>query len=315
MAPNLTVVMPVHNALPYLDAAVESILAQTHRDFVFAIYDDCSNDGSWERLTEWAARDARIVLQRGSQRLGPAGSANAASAMAKTELVARMDADDIALPDRLAVQLAALAAHPQVVLTGSIFEAIDGAGRHLLTAQPGHPGRIMPAMGHPSICYRRAAFKAAGGYRAGADYFEDHDLYRRIVKLGPILIFNRPLIKMRFAGQHHRLKDDLEATLERISRNYAWGAPPSDPDRPIAAIAFYSIANLAMLAGQRPRLFWLMLRRAELNRRATTWAAFAFVAIADLSPRLARLSWHAMSWLRRMIRPQRRQPSYFWTGP
>ena len=307
--------MPVHNALPWLDAAVGSILAQTHRDFTFAIYDDGSDDGSWERLTEWAARDPRIVLQRGTSRLGPAGSSNAVCAMVRSELIARMDADDVAMPDRLAVQLAALSAHPHAVMTGSIFEAIDGAGRHILTAQPGHAGRVMPAMCHPSICYRRAAFDAVGGYRESADYFEDHDLFRRIVKLGPILILNRPLIKVRFAGQHHRLTEELVIVLERISRNYAWQAPPRNPHRPLAPIAFYSLANLAMLAGQRPGLLGLMLRRASFDLRMSTLAAFVFVGIAELSPRLARLSWQAMSWVRRMIRPQRRLPSYYWTGP
>ena len=72
----LSVVMPVHNALPHLDAAVRSILEQTHRDFEFVILDDASTDGSTERLKEWAAKDERIRLHLGKKNLGPAASSN-----------------------------------------------------------------------------------------------------------------------------------------------------------------------------------------------------------------------------------------------
>jgi glycosyltransferase involved in cell wall biosynthesis len=306
--------MPVHNALPWLDAAIESILAQTHRDFAFAIYDDCSDDGSWERLTDWAARDPRIRLQRGNERLGPSGSSNAVSAMVETALIARMDADDVAMPERLAVQIAALAAHPAAVMTGSTFEVIDGNDRVLLTSQPGHPGRFAPAIGHSSTCYRRTALEAIGGYRASADYFEDHDLYRRIVKLGPILVLDCPLVKIRFAGQNHRLNDDRAAMLERISHNYRIGREPDNPRRPLAPIACYSIANLAMLGGRRPGILGLMLRRAELDWRLSTFGAYGFVALAELSPWLARRCWQVVSWLRQAIREKPTGGTHYWNG-
>ena len=70
----ISVVMPVHNALPHLDAAVQSILDQSHRDFEFVIYDDASTDGSTKRLREWAEKDARIRLFEGKSNLGLVGS-------------------------------------------------------------------------------------------------------------------------------------------------------------------------------------------------------------------------------------------------
>ena len=70
--PKVSVVMPVHNAMPYLDIAVESILGQTFEDFEFVILDDASTDGSRERLREWAARDERIRLLEVKHNLGPA---------------------------------------------------------------------------------------------------------------------------------------------------------------------------------------------------------------------------------------------------
>src|SRR5690242_17061177 len=104
--PLISVVMPVYNALPFLDASINSILTQTFNDFEFVIFDDASTDGSSERLREWAARDGRIRLHESKQQLGLSGSSNAVVAQARASLIARMDADDIAHPDRLKRQLA-----------------------------------------------------------------------------------------------------------------------------------------------------------------------------------------------------------------
>jgi len=110
--------MPVRNAMPFLDAAVESVLAQTFNDFEFVIGDDASDDGSSERLEYWANRDPRIRLARRSTASGPVGASNWVAAMARTKVLARMDADDVSLPTRLAKQVAVLAADPQTVLVG-----------------------------------------------------------------------------------------------------------------------------------------------------------------------------------------------------
>src|SRR5437868_4189969 len=93
--PRVSVVMPVHNALPYLDAAVQSILDQSFDDFEFVILDDASTDGSSERLRHWASTDKRIRLIEEKQNLGPAGSSERVARAASATIVARMDADDI----------------------------------------------------------------------------------------------------------------------------------------------------------------------------------------------------------------------------
>src|SRR5688572_31181643 len=99
--PLISVVMPVHNALPFLGESIRSILEQTLNDFEFVIFDDASTDGSVEVLREWATRDKRIHLHEGKRRLGLSGSSNAVVSKARARIVARMDADDIAHPDRL----------------------------------------------------------------------------------------------------------------------------------------------------------------------------------------------------------------------
>ena len=90
--PLLSVVMPVRNAMPYLDQAVQSILDQTYRNFEFVVVDDGSTDGSWERLQHLAESDDRIRLFRNPHPAGPVSSSNYAVAMSSRELVARMRA-------------------------------------------------------------------------------------------------------------------------------------------------------------------------------------------------------------------------------
>lgn len=103
--PLISVVMPVYNAAPYLAAAIESILTQTHQDFEFIIADDGSIDDSAQMIHTYAARDPRIrplFLPHGGQ----AKAGNVCVALAQGRWLARMDADDLALPERLATQLA-----------------------------------------------------------------------------------------------------------------------------------------------------------------------------------------------------------------
>ena len=78
--------MPVHNGLPHLDEAIESILVQTFDDFEFVIVDDASTDGSRERLRDWARRDGRIRLIELDDKLGPAMSSDRAASEAKTPI-------------------------------------------------------------------------------------------------------------------------------------------------------------------------------------------------------------------------------------
>lgn len=308
--PIVTVVMPVFNALPYLDAAIASILAQTLSDFRLAIYDDCSTDGSFERAREWSARDPRIDVTRGARRLGPSASSQAAALLAKTEFVARMDADDIAHPERLQLLIEALEARPEAVLAGSIFELIDAAGEIILKAAPHRISGTAPPFGHASIMYRNAAFRAAGGYRAGTEYYEDLDLYRRMSAQGELLVINRPLLQMRFAGQNARLRDEKLAVLDRIDRQHAGYAERQLAQGKILPVSFYALAVLSILALERPRLLGLMARHAHKGNLLSLFAAATMIAIAEVSPRLARGISFGLNALRE-IRSRRR---YQWHG-
>ncbi|HEY0164487.1 MAG TPA: glycosyltransferase family 2 protein, partial [Sphingomicrobium sp.] len=203
---SISVVMPVRNALPHLDAAIASILGQSHRTFEFVIGDDGSTDGSAERLSEWARRDGRIRLFHGSgEGLGPSGSSNWVVRLARHPIVARMDADDVSGPRRLEAQLGILRADPDAVLVGTLFDCIDAAGATVLPcnrARLAHLGSWSAPFAHGSIMFRRDAFEKAGGYRDACEFWEDMEFYWRMATVGKLLVACEPLFSYRFNQTH-----------------------------------------------------------------------------------------------------------------
>lgn len=309
-------VMPVFNGMVFLDAAIKSIVGQTHQRLRFAIYDDHSDDGSYELAKRWADRDARITVVRGDARLGPSGSSQAAAQLASTEFVARMDADDVAHRERLAVQLAAFHDMPSAVLIGSTFEMIDGDGKVFRGPAPSRISGDSPPFNHSSIMYRRSSFDAVGGYRPGTEFFEDLDLYRRMSDQGDLAILNRPVVQVRFAGQNVRLRDDALEVLRTIDRLHTLEGLDS-AIRKISPMPFYSLATLSILALQRPHLFRLMIRHVRFHPPITAMAVAVYVAIGELSPNLARSLGSALAWIRASFGRETFEPGglYAWNFP
>src|SRR5690349_21132656 len=108
MNPAISVIMPVYNSAKFLRLAVESILDQTFKDFEFLIINDGSTDESEAILLEHAARDPRIVYIKNETNIGLIASLNKALSLAKGKYIARMDGDDVSLPERLAKQVSYL---------------------------------------------------------------------------------------------------------------------------------------------------------------------------------------------------------------
>ena len=127
--PSVSVVMAVHNGLPYVEAALRSMMDQTLREIEIIVIDDASTDGTPEVLARLAAEDPRIRVLTNETNLKLAASLNRGLEMARAPLIARMDADDISAPNRLAVQKAYMDAHSEVVLLGASMRKIDGEGR------------------------------------------------------------------------------------------------------------------------------------------------------------------------------------------
>jgi glycosyltransferase involved in cell wall biosynthesis len=206
-SPSVSVVMPVHNALPFLDESVASILNQTLADFEFVILDDASTDGSADALRRWAQKDGRIRLFRSGRNLGLAGSSNFVVRHARAPFVARMDADDVSHPERLRRQWEVLRGRPDVALVGTLFEGIDAGGRRVRPRDRWRLARrsVFPPFPHGSVMFRREVFDEVGGYREACAGWEDHDLFLRIIRAGARRRPHRRALPLQVSGeQRHR---------------------------------------------------------------------------------------------------------------
>ena len=206
----VTVLLPVFNGRAHLAAALDSVLRQTLRDFVLLAIDDGSTDGSGELLDAYAARDRRVsVLHKINS--GISDTLNLGLERAATPLIARMDADDVMRPERLARQAAFMAEHPDLAFAGCFFDMVDSDGRVFRSSRPGPVTRRelarMLARGapitftHPTVIYRRDAVLAVGGYRRETEPCEDTDLFGRLITAGRLgLVQPEPLMEYRVHG-------------------------------------------------------------------------------------------------------------------
>jgi len=170
--PALAVIMPVYNAEPYIAQAVESIRAQSFEDFQLIALDDGSTDGSLAELRRQAEHDDRItIISRPNT--GIVDALNEMIAYARSPLLARMDADDVAFPDRFKVQVEFLNENPDVVCIGGGIELIDSRDRHLLTPPPVRGNTQVQA---EALCGRTPISHPAAMMRGVASKLSDKEI-------------------------------------------------------------------------------------------------------------------------------------------
>lgn len=207
--PLVSVIMPVFNAESYLSEAVESILSQTFPDFELITIDDCSTDGSLAVLKSFAERDTRVRLLENERNLGVTPTLNRGLKEAQGELIARMDADDISLPERLEKQIAFPQANPQIGLISGDAVAIDAEGAAVdedfsLTVEPGYIKWLLHftcPITHPAVMGRKALFEQAGGYDPEILYAEDYDLWQRMSQYTQLSNLGEVVLKKREHSQ------------------------------------------------------------------------------------------------------------------
>jgi hypothetical protein len=213
-APVVTVLMPVFNGEKYLAEAIESILNQSFVDFEFLIINDGSTDGTAVILADYEQRDERIRVYH-QENQGIVASLNRGLGLAKGKYVARMDADDVSLPERLAKQVVFMEAHPDVGVLGTWVQITYGSGRTSDTWQlPTQHGMLRwslsftcPIM-HPTVMMRREVVERADGYGSDMVHAEDYDLWRRLSEA--TRLSNLPDVLLR-----------LRLHEENVSRVYA----------------------------------------------------------------------------------------------
>ncbi|MGA2121748.1 MAG: glycosyltransferase [Methanoregula sp.] len=204
-SPKITVLMSVFNGEKYLREAVESILGQTYTDFEFLIIDDASMDSSSEILRQYA--DPRIRLINNEKNLGLTKSLNMGIALAEGEYIARMDADDISLPDRFEKQIAFLERTPEIALLGTSNYFIDENGKktgmQIVRKNPSFDLLCNEnQFNHGSIIVKKSVVRNLGGYNENFRYVQDFELWLRIAKEFPVRNLVEPLYKLRMHNEN-----------------------------------------------------------------------------------------------------------------
>lgn len=207
----VSVVIPVHNGEKYLAQAIESVLAQTHRDLELLIVDDGSTDATAAIIRRYADRDPRVRCLSQENR-GVAAAGNRGLEEARSEWVARLDADDVFLPEKLERQMAFLDRNPGAKIVGTLACFINHAGRPL--GLVGTEGPFTPAeysrlvrenrpiyFVNSSTLMHRDTVLTVGGYREAFAPAEDVDLWIRMAERGHLMLkIPEPLLLYRMHG-------------------------------------------------------------------------------------------------------------------
>lgn len=237
----VSVILPCHNADAFLESALRSILDQTYRDLEVLAIDDGSTDRTRVVLDRMAAIDPRVRVLINERNLGLIPTLNRGVQEARGAYIARMDADDVALPHRIETQIAHLESHPEMDVVGSSAAYIDAEDRQA-GSQPARclrPGalRFMVAFAnpliHPTLVARSHVMKAHPyGSSPEAQHTEDYELFSRMVGEG-VGLGNVPdvLLKRRMHGgsvsrRHEAIQVENFVACSRAHLARRWGGPP-----------------------------------------------------------------------------------------
>jgi len=256
--PDVTVLMAVYNGERHLRAAIDSVLAQTLRDFEFVIVDDGSTDGS-QRIVE-SYEDARIRLLIHDRNRGLPAALNTGLAAARGELVARQDQDDLSDARRLESQAAFLQARPQVALLGTQAFAADESGRRvgvvnrpLSSAAIRWHALVDNPFIHTSVMFRRSIVREElRGYDASLAHCEDYDLWTRLLERHDGRNLDARLVTYRVrrgsmmssvegAGEGDAYRSVFQSIVGRVIARGLHGAVGASAARDAALLAKYAL--------------------------------------------------------------------------
>jgi len=214
MNPKAAVLLCAHNGELFIKEAIESILSQTYKDFEFIIVENCSTDNTWQIIKSYT--DHRVkAFQTNFKQLS--FNLNYALMQTKAEYVARMDADDIAKPQRLEHQIAYLEANPEIDVLGTAYELFgdEDEGKIIILPATGKAiRRRLPfrfCFCHPSVMFKRETILKCGGYH-GAKFCQDMDLWLRLSRDKTIKFANlqEPLIRYRIHPDQAKGKREVD---------------------------------------------------------------------------------------------------------
>ena len=231
--PTISVIMPVYNGAQFLREAIVSVINQSFTDFEFIIINDGSTDDSARIIREYEQQESRIKFINQSKNSGLIEVLNLGLSLAKGKYIARMDADDISLPNRFEIQYKFLVTHVEIGVVGSNVHFIDSSGRRTSNfvnnpRLPQTPNQInwslcfSCCLMHPTIMARRELLIDAGGYNKLAKHAEDYDLWVRMSATTKFYNLPQKLLLLR----RHKTNitvvhiDTTLANSRRISQNH-----------------------------------------------------------------------------------------------
>ena len=227
--PKITVLMPAYNVAKYITKAINSVLAQTFTDFELLIINDGSTDDTEKIVRSFSDDRIRLINQTNQ---GVAAALNIGMLNARADLVARFDADDICLPERLMVQYNFLNDNPDYIIVGSDADYIDMNEEYVFTySMPAHTNNEIQELPvnkcpfiHSAVLFRKEFILQAGGYNIEACAFEDHILWAKSIRLGKTCNLQQVLLQVRLnpesisIDEKWRTKRFREIKSQSISR-------------------------------------------------------------------------------------------------
>jgi glycosyltransferase involved in cell wall biosynthesis len=202
LRPKISVLMTVFNAGIFLKPAIDSLLAQTYRNFEIIIIENGSTDNS--RKTIHSYNDERLKIFEYDQNIGRTPALIKAFEEANSEYIAIQDADDISKPQRFELQIAYMINNPEIVLLGTSFSYINEYGQTIERhSPPRNPEELYQNlsyannMAHSSALFRRSTAKNVGGYPADLSYAQDYGLWIRLAKTGLVANLPQELVSIR----------------------------------------------------------------------------------------------------------------------
>ncbi len=305
--PTVSIILPTCNRLPYLRTAVESVFAQTLNSWELIVADDGSAGETVEYLAE-LAHLPRVKLLRLPHRGNPGAARNAGLREASGEYVAFLDSDDVWLPNKLEVQVAAHRACPARRWSYTALTRIDADGQ-IMHDEPSRlwilcEGDIFEQLlamqsvvATPSVLAERHLIEQVGGFDEGQVFFEDYDLWLRLSLQSEVTAIDEPLVLIRNHGQHFTAdRVGVYEARRRLLGKIAGMARTARLYRLVQRQYIRNEANLARAcaaAGQQARAFRLLWRSREAAWHGPYWWQALSVATVRM---------FAPSWLRELIR-------------
>ncbi|MDZ4847746.1 MAG: glycosyltransferase [Pirellulaceae bacterium] len=277
--PTISVLMPVYNTAKYLAAAIESVRQQSFTDWELFCVDDGSSDESLDIIRDYVALDSRIRLVACPHR-GIVDTLNHGVELCRSEFVARLDADDISLPNRFQIQLSYLRNHPNVAVVAGAYETIDGQGRVWKSqgdAQTSEAVRVAlqncNCIAHSSVMIRREILdQFQGPYRSFFPFAEDYDLWLRIAAQHEIVNGGDSVLQYRRelkATRPERIVQQTLSTLAAQVSNRCLNAAISDPAPQWSGVDVPMLLNLGLSkSAVHASLRRALLSEARLARKA-----------------------------------------------